>query len=417
MVHPERSKAIQAAYALRQTEAQLAELDTLASANFQASSQNLGTCNPEVYAAIVDRMTREMRGCVNGILCAHTARIPPQGGIVDFGAGEANFYSGSDLWRNIIDQQRLTLIPIEPSRQALHNAYRNGRLTHDEHARAICSSEPPYPIADNSVDAVVSISTLHTIAGPESPKYFRELHRILRPGGSFVHVQPVGVLTSFLAGLPPDAKDKILDYIFKKYYPQGNTRRPTEVAELLSKMGESRAAELTAGITNDSQYNQLNKTHPTINPYYRLILRDILPAKVLRTIAVPSDNLTLDTILRYLHTIYTNIYDHGNRVSARMQHSERASTATSALNSLSSLFRSDAFEAYMLHGLRDTGFIDVAPSNAKFYSPQLSQTDAHSRTLSFLLQAPDVTLRLPVTSQRAAGSYAQCNAVVGYKPQ
>lgn len=230
-------------------------------------------------------------------------------------------------------------------------------------------------------------------------------------------MQPVGVLTNFLAGLQPDAKDNILNYILKKYYPQEDIRRPRTVVELLSRMGEARAAELTAGITSDLKYNQLKRTHPDISSRYRLALRDILPAQVLGAIAAPKDNLTLDTILKYIHTLHSNIYDHSHQVTARMQHNVRASTATAALNSLTGLFRSDAFEAYMVQRLQSTGFTDVVPIKSKIYSPQLSEVDASPRSASFLLQAPDAVLRLPVTSQRAVGSYAQCNAVVGYKHQ
>lgn len=108
-------------------------------------------------------------------IVADRANAMPSPVIVDLGAGRQCLFASS------LDADHATIIGIDISADAMA---RNDALDQ----RLVARAEDKLPLGDESVDMVVSMSALEHI--PRLEPTFREIHRVLKPGGWTIHVFP-----------------------------------------------------------------------------------------------------------------------------------------------------------------------------------------------------------------------------------
>lgn len=105
------------------------------------------------------------------------ANVPRDGLIVDVGSGTAK-------WPLYLRQRGYRCVGVEISRDASRIARR-----FDPGFGAICSDAKKIPLADASVDAILSLGVVeHDESGPEAQ--LREIRRILKPSGTLVIAVP-----------------------------------------------------------------------------------------------------------------------------------------------------------------------------------------------------------------------------------
>ena len=108
------------------------------------------------------------------------ARLPNRGLIVDIGCGPGTFIGN-------LDNQHRQFIGID----AADNQISYAITTYGKIGKKFLKvSTPPYPIDDNSVDAVTAIEFIEHLDITSIEKVISEAHRILRPGGSLFLTTP-----------------------------------------------------------------------------------------------------------------------------------------------------------------------------------------------------------------------------------
>jgi ubiquinone/menaquinone biosynthesis C-methylase UbiE len=106
---------------------------------------------------------------------------------------EIGFGSGLNLPFYPDDVRRITA--VEPSEGMTRRAADRIRASGKEVRRLPLGADRRLPLPDNSFDAVVSTWTMCSI--PDVSAAFREVHRVLKPGGRFLFLEH---------GLSPDAR-------------------------------------------------------------------------------------------------------------------------------------------------------------------------------------------------------------------
>jgi ubiquinone/menaquinone biosynthesis C-methylase UbiE len=119
------------------------------------------------------------------------------GRVVEIGAG-----TGLNIARYPEEVAELVLVEPEPGmrRKLARRLERHGRV-----ARIIDAPAERLPLADASVDTVVSTLVLCTVDDPESA--LREIARVLRPDGQLLFIEHVRASSRFLAA----CQDKLLE--------------------------------------------------------------------------------------------------------------------------------------------------------------------------------------------------------------
>jgi SAM-dependent methyltransferase len=142
--------------------------------------------DPFVWLGELAGMRRRRRTLVGGAY----------GRVVEIGAG-----TGLNLAHYPDDIAELMLFEPEPGmrRRLAHRQERLGAV-----ARIIDAPAEGLPLADGSVDTVVSTLVLCTVDDPESS--LREIARVLRPGGQLLFIEHVRASSRFLAR----CQDKLL---------------------------------------------------------------------------------------------------------------------------------------------------------------------------------------------------------------
>jgi ubiquinone/menaquinone biosynthesis C-methylase UbiE len=119
------------------------------------------------------------------------------GHVVEIGAG-----TGLNITHYPEEVSELYLIEPEPGmrRKLARRLERHGRV-----GRIVEASAERLPLADASVDTVVSTLALCTVGGPESA--LREIARVLRPDGQLLFIEHVRASSRFLAA----CQEKLLE--------------------------------------------------------------------------------------------------------------------------------------------------------------------------------------------------------------
>ena len=148
------------------------------------------------------------------------------GRVVEIGAG-----TGLNIAHYPEDVAELVLIEPEPGmrRKLSRRAERHGRA-----ARIVDAPAERLPLADASVDTVVSTLALCTVGEPESA--LREIARVLRPDGQLLFIEHVRASSRFLAA----CQDKLLQP-WRRFAGGCLCNRPT--VELMRACGFTVAAE------------------------------------------------------------------------------------------------------------------------------------------------------------------------------
>lgn len=131
--------------------------------------------------------------------------------LIDWGMGQATNYPLSAL------PESIAITPVEPSKEAVINAYKKGRISQDVLNRLITNELPPYPITDHSIDGIFSITALHVLPLKSLQITIDEFRRILKPNRKILALQDVAPGWDFLSSLTPEISEWINSYILTKY--------------------------------------------------------------------------------------------------------------------------------------------------------------------------------------------------------
>jgi ubiquinone/menaquinone biosynthesis C-methylase UbiE len=101
--------------------------------------------------------------------------LPPTGTILDLGAG------GGALLQRMPEVFRNRVVQLDISQN-----YMAFLKASNPDAKPLVADATVLPFKDNTFEAIISLSTLHTI--PDAEKAISEVKRVLKPGGTFTHI-------------------------------------------------------------------------------------------------------------------------------------------------------------------------------------------------------------------------------------
>jgi SAM-dependent methyltransferase len=178
--------------------------------------------------------------------------LPGGGSMVEIGAGFGRLgpcYIGKYRDVHMVE-------PASNLRTSAMNTFGDAVKYHDASVYAL-------PFADNSFDAVLMVRVFHHLHNSDAA--LKELHRILRPGGTFVfsysNLRNPGRIVRFIAGKVPNPFAATKDL----YLPDLFGHSPSLVRRLINETGFALKEQYATCILN-STINALPFLLPLINP-------------------------------------------------------------------------------------------------------------------------------------------------------
>ncbi|XTZ15250.1 class I SAM-dependent methyltransferase [Micromonospora echinospora] len=183
--------------------------------------------NPESYDGLRRQLIPSFDLLYSSAAFAVTANVPPDGRILDLGAGTGLL---SATLRGSLPHARLTLV----DRSELMLTKARQRFA-DDASIDIRIADLTQPLPDEPFDAVVSGLAIHHLPHPDKQDLFKRILGALRPGGVFVNVDQI------LAPFP--ALDAVYDERHERHVIDSDTP-PDEWAAGRERMKHDICADL-----------------------------------------------------------------------------------------------------------------------------------------------------------------------------
>lgn len=277
------------------------------------------------------------------------------GRVVDWGAGRAEMYCHGSPFHELLTSKRCTVIPIEPNGDALKEAVASGRVSKTFQDVAIRRTQPPYGL--HSVDAMYSISALHTVPQTTIAAVLSEGYKMLKPGGVFVNSHPFIGKTNFMSGVSDQemtAAQKHMSILYPNLqFSMDSLASPDN---FITRYGNAIGQRLR------DQLN-IHKIQVPNNGLFMegLVLNDLFSNELLNSVIFVPNRPVLAQVVEGMQSFFSSL-DGNDDVLLKNIVTVPGNAVLKGLTSIFAMFQADLFNSLLMHQLEKAGFQNVRMS-------------------------------------------------------